>query len=264
MRIEQMIVGGQTFKNRTYVMAIVNLTPDSFWKESRASGDDVLFKVERALKEGAAIIDLGAQSTRPGYVEVSAEEEIRRLEQPLKAIKSRFDVPVSVDTYYSKCARAALSLGADMVNDVWGLTYDGGMAEVIAEAGASVCIMHNAAEKLTGDIFPQINGFLKNSVNIALKAGIAADKICVDGGIGFAKDREQNWQLLNGYEKLSEVGYPLLLGTSRKSMFGGVAEDRLAATLESTRLAVRKGALFVRVHDVAENVRAIEEEYAKG
>ena len=237
MRIEQMIVGGQTFKNRTYVMAIVNLTPDSFWKESRASGDDVLFRVERALKEGAAIIDLGAQSTRPGYVEVSAEEEIRRLEQPLKAIKSRFDVPVSVDTYYSKCARAALSLGADM---------------------------HNAAEKLTGDIFPQINGFLKNSVNIALKAGIAADKICVDGGIGFAKDREQNWQLLNGYEKLSEVGYPLLLGTSRKSMFGGVAEDRLAATLESTRLAVRKGALFVRVHDVAENVRVIEEEYAKG
>ncbi len=258
-----MIVGGQSFKNRTYVLAIINLTPDSFWHESRANCDDVLFRAERAIKDGAAILDLGAQSTRPNYTEVSADEEIARLEKPLAAIKREFGIPVSVDTYFSKCARAALDLGADMINDVWGLTRDNGMAEVVAKAGAAVCIMHNAPQKLQGDIFAQINSFLKNSVNTALSAGIDKDKICLDGGIGFAKDREQNWQLLNGYDRLSGLGYPLLLGASRKSMFGGNPADRLPATLESTRLAVRKKVLFVRVHDVAENVRAIKEEYER-
>lgn len=258
-----MIVGRQSFENRTFVMAIINLTPDSFWQNSRATCDDILFRAERAIKDGAAILDLGAQSTRPNYTEVSADEEISRLEKPLAAIKSEFGIPVSVDTYFSKCARAALDLGADMINDIWGLTHDKDMAEVIAKESASVCIMHNAPQKLQGDIFPQIVNFLKNSVNTALAAGIGKDKICLDGGIGFAKDKEQNWQLLNGYDRLSELGYPLLLGTSRKSMFGGNVEDRLPATLESTRLAVRKKVLFVRVHDVAENVRAIEEEYER-
>lgn len=258
-----MIVGGVNFNDRTYVMAIVNLTPDSFWKESRTTCDDVLFKVERAVKEGAAIIDIGAQSTRPGYTEVSADEEISRLEKPLRAVKERFGIPVSVDTYYSKCASAALALGADMINDVWGLTRDADMAEVIARAGASVCIMHNASQRLVGDIFPQIESFLEKSVNKALDAGVDADKICLDGGIGFAKDREQSLQLLNGYDRLSRLGYPLLLGASRKSLFGGTAEERLGATVESTRLAVRKKVLFVRVHDVAPNVRAIEEEYER-
>lgn len=258
-----MIVGGQSFKNGTFAMAIINLTPDSFWKESRANCDDVLFRAERAVKEGAAILDLGAQSTRPGYTEISADEEIARLEKPLAAIKREFDIPVSVDTYFSKCARAALGLGADMINDVWGLTHDTDMAEAIAKAGASVCIMHNSPQNLQGDIFPQINSFLKNSVNTALAAGIDKEKICLDGGIGFAKDKEQNWQLLNGYERLHGLGYPLLLGASRKSVFGGNVEDRLPATLESTRLAVRKKVLFVRVHDVAENVRVIKEEYER-
>lgn len=255
-----MIVGGQSFKNATFVMAIINLTPDSFWSASRATQDDVLFRAERAIKDGAAILDLGAQSTRPGYSEVSADEEISRLEKPLAAIKREFGIPVSVDTYFSKCARAALEIGADMINDIWGLTHDKDMAEVIARAGASVCIMHNAPQKLEGDIFPQIENFLKNSVQTAIEAGVGKDKICLDGGIGFAKDKEQNWQLLNGYERLHDLGYPLLLGTSRKSMFGGEAADRLPATLESTRLAVRKKVLFVRVHDVAENLKVIEEE----
>ena len=258
-----MIIGGGTFKNYTYALAVINLTPDSFWKDSRTDCDGVLFRVERAVKEGAVVIDLGAQSTRPGYCEVTADEEIARLEKPLAAIKKNFDIPVSVDTYFSKCASAALQLGADMINDVWGLTHDSDMAEVIAKASASVCIMHNAAQKLSGDIFPQIINFLKSSVDTALKAGISADKICLDGGIGFAKDREQNFQLLNGYEKLSGLGYPLLLGASRKSMFGGNVEDRLPQTIESTRLAARKKVLFVRVHDVAENVRAIKEEYER-
>ncbi len=258
-----MKIAGREFKNYTYVMAIINLTPDSFWQGSRHTADDVLFAVERAQREGASAIDIGAQSTRPGYTEISAEEEIARFARPLEMIKQRFDIPVSVDTYFSKSAEAALGLGADMINDVWGLTRDGKMAETIARHGASVCLMHNAEVKLEGDIWAQILCFLKKSVSLALDSGIDKDKICLDGGIGFAKDREQNFELLNGYRRLSELGFPLLLGTSRKSMFGGRVEDRLPQTVESTRLAAKNGVLFVRVHDVKENVRAIEEEYGR-
>lgn len=256
-----MKIGKWVFENYTYVMAIINLTPDSFWHESRKTADGVLFAVEKAVKDGASVIDLGPQSTRPGYTEVSADEEISRFERPLMLIKENFDVPVSVDTYFEKSARAALSMGADMINDVWGLTHDEKMAETIAGHNASVCIMHNAKTPLLGDIWHPIEDFLKKSADFAVNSGIDKDKIILDGGIGFAKNREQNLELLNGYERLLSVGYPLLLGTSRKSLFGGAVEDRLPQTLESTRAAVRKGVLFVRVHDIAENVKAIKEEY---
>lgn len=256
-----MIIGDRKFENYTYVMAIVNLTPDSFWHGSRNDEYTVLKTVEKAITDGAALIDIGAQSTRPGYTEVSAECEISRFERPLQLIKSNFDVPVSVDTYFSKSAEAALQLGADMINDVWGLTRDRDMARVIAKHGASVCIMHNAKEILSGDIWQPILSFLKEGVNHALGQGILEQKICLDGGIGFAKTKEQNWELLNGYERLFEVGYPLLLGTSRKSMFGGNVEDRLPQTVESTRLAAKNGVLFVRVHDVKENAEAVREVY---
>lgn len=254
-----MIIGNREFTGGTHVMAIINLTPDSFWKDSRKTADNVLFAVEKAVEDGAAVIDIGAQSTRPGYIEVSADEEISRFERPLSMIKQRFDIPVSVDTYFSKSAEAALSLGADMINDIWGLTYDGNMAETIAKHGAAACIMHNSKTPLSGDIWGAIIDFLNENCKKALAAGIDKNKICVDGGIGFAKSREQNHELLQGYEKLLQTGYPLLIGTSRKSLFGGNAEDRLQPTLQSTRLAVKKGVLFVRVHDVKENVAAIEE-----
>ncbi len=242
-------------------MAIINLTPDSFWQGSRQTDKTYLSAVEKAIRDGAEIIDIGAQSTRPGYTEVSAEEEISRFLVPLKEIKKRFPVPVSVDTYFSAAARAALDCGADMINDVWGLTHDSDMAEVIAKYNAAVCIMHNAHAQLSGDIWGAIEEFLKNSLSLALAAGIDKNKICLDGGIGigFAKSREQNFELLNGYEKLSSLGYPLLLGVSRKSMFGGDVKDRLAPTVEATRLAVKKGVMFVRVHDVKENAEAIRE-----
>lgn len=256
-----MIIGNKKFENYTYVMAIVNLTPDSFWAASRKSADNVLFAVERAITEGAAVIDLGAQSTRPGYTEVTADEEISRFEKPLKMIKERFDIPVSADTYFSKSAAAALELGADMINDIWGLARDKDMAQAIAKRNASVCIMHNAERALSGDIWRPIEEFLQKSVQTALEAGIDNNKIILDGGIGFAKNREQNYELLNGYERLSALGYPLLLGTSRKSMFGGDPADRLLQTVASTRLAAQKGVLFVRVHDVKENAEAIKEVY---
>ncbi len=258
-----MIIGGRKFENYTYVMAIINLTPDSFFADSRATCDDVLFRVERAVKEGASVIDIGAQSTRPNYTEISEEEEISRFERPLYEIKRAFDIPVSVDTYFDKSAQAAIELGADMINDIWGLSKAENMAKVIAEKNASVCIMHNSLTKIDGDVFPPVIDFLEKAVKRAEAAGISRDKICLDGGIGFAKDRQQNFQLLNGYERLHALGYPLLLGTSRKSMFGGEVKDRLAPTLESTRLAVKKGVLFVRVHDVKENCEVIKEEYGK-
>ncbi len=255
-----MIIGGRSFTCGTHVMTIINLTPDSFYSPSRRMAEDVLPAVEEAIKSGAAVIDIGAQSTRPGYKEIDADEEISRFLKPLKMIKKRFSVPVSVDTYYEKSARAALDEGADMINDVWGLTYSPGIAKTIARYDASVCIMHNAHKLLCGDIWEPIKSFLSNSVRKALDAGVHPDKICLDGGIGFAKTGKQNHELLNGYDRLSSLGFPLLLGASRKSMFGGEAKDRLEATLNSTRLAVKMGVLFVRVHDTAENVDAIKKE----
>ena len=255
-----MKIGIKTFENYTYIMAIINLTPDSFYAPSRKDCYTVLKAVERAVNDGAAVIDLGAQSTRPGYTEITPDEELSRLIRPLEEIKRNFDIPVSVDTYFSKCAGEALDAGADMINDIWGLTHDTDMARTVAKHNASVCIMHNSNSTLSGDIFPQITQFLKDGVSCALNAGIERDKIILDGGIGFAKSREQNFELLSGYEKLN-FGYPLLLGTSRKSRFGSEAEDRLQATLDSTRLAVKKGVLFVRVHDIKENAQAIREAY---
>ncbi len=255
-----MKIGKKVFENYTFVMAVINLTPDSFYAPSRKDEYSVLKAVENAVRDGAAVIDIGAQSTRPNYTEVSAAEELERLARPLELIKKNFDIPVSVDTYFSECAEAALDIGADMINDIWGLTRDKKMARTVARHNASVCIMHNSLEVLSGDIFPQITGFLKDGVALALKEGIAEDKISIDGGIGFAKSWEQNFQLLNGYEKLN-FGYPLLLGTSRKSMFGGEVKDRLKPTVDSTYLAAEKGVLFVRVHDVKDNVQALREVY---
>lgn len=255
-----MIIGGKVFENYTYAMAIINLTPDSFYAGSRVNADNALFAAERAINEGAAVLDIGAQSTRPGYTEVSAEQEIARFEKPLRMIKERFDIPVSVDTYFDKSATAALELGADMINDIWGLTLVN-MAQVVARHGAAACIMHNAKQTLSGDIWGAISSFLEKAAQNALAAGVERQKICLDGGIGFAKTKEQNLELLNGYERLGALGFPLLLGASRKSLFGGLPEERLEQTLEATRIAAKKGVLFVRVHDVKQNVEAIKGVY---
>ena len=255
-----MKIGNRIFKDYTYVMAIINLTPDSFFKDSRVAADDALFAAERAIDEGAAILDLGAQSTRPGFSEVTADVEISRLKKPLQAILSHFDIPVSVDTYFTEVAKFALGAGAHMINDVRGLMSEG-MADEIARAGAAACIMHNAASQVEGDLFCEVENFLSAQAQFALSRGIERERICLDGGIGFAKSREQSLELLNGYGRLSRLGYPLLLGASRKSLFGGQPSERLAATLASTRLAAQNNVLFVRVHDVKENVTEIEKYY---
>lgn len=257
-----MKIGNKTFDSGTHIMAIINLTPDSFYESSRTSLNALLPRVQKAIDDGAEIIDIGGQSTRPNHIPVNAQEEWERIARPIELIKANFDIPLSVDTYYPYVAKKALNGGADMINDIWGLQYEdkGEMASVIAKHNASVCIMQNQNhispdERLWEDMY----AFLQKSIDIAVSAGIDKNKIILDGGIGFGKNKEQNFKVVESYDNLHKFGYPLLLGTSRKSMFGGEVKDRLAPTLETTRQAVRQGVLFVRVHDVKENFETIKD-----
>ncbi|MDE6870341.1 MAG: dihydropteroate synthase [Clostridia bacterium] len=257
-----MKIGNRTFDSGTHVMAIINLTPDSFFAGSRTAVDELLTRVKNAIEDGAEVIDIGGQSTRPGHTPVSAQEEWQRLERPIDMIKTNFDIPLSVDTYYPYVAQKALEKGADMINDIWGLQYEdkGEMAEIIARHDASVCIMQNQNGISPDDrLWEDMYCFLQKSLDIATRAGIDKNKIILDGGIGFGKNKEQNFTVVNSYSNLHRFGYPLLLGTSRKSMFGGDVQDRLAPTLETTKQAVKQDVLFVRVHDVKENMQAIRE-----
>lgn len=258
-----MKIRNQEFSNYTYVMAILNLTPDSFFEQSRVkSSDDLLKRAEKAINDGAAILDLGAQSTRPGHTKISPEEEIKRLIEPLKALRREFkDIPISIDTYYKDVAKIALDNGADLINDIWGLQYDDQMAKVIGEYDASTCIMFNKDGNDYVDMWQEMYAFFDKSLALAKKYNISDDKICLDGGIGFGKDAEQNIEVLKNYTNLNRFGYPLLLGTSRKRFLGGNVEDRLEGTLKTTEFAAKKKILFVRVHDVKENYEVIKRVY---
>ena len=250
------------YGKKTYIMGILNVTPDSF-----SDGGDFT-NVEIALKhakdmvdEGADIIDLGGESTRPGHTFVSAQEEIKRIVPVISRLKEEINVPISVDTYKSEVAKEALELGVDMINDVWGLTYDDDMAEVIGKYDASVCIMHNQeGSEYDKDIMESIKEFLQKSIDKALKAGIKKEKIILDPGIGFGKTFEQNLEVLRRLDELKDLGYPVLLGTSRKSVLGNIVnvkpKDRVDATVATTVLGIRDGVDIVRVHDVKENLQA--------
>ena len=255
-----MIINNKKFESGTHIMAIINMTPDSFFAQSRATDKDVLIRCEKAIEDGAEVLDIGAQSTRPGHTPVSSLEEINRFSHHIKDIKNHFpEIPLSIDTYYHVVAKYALDNGADLINDIWGLQYDNGeMTKVIGEYNAACCLMHNANEDRYDDLIKDICVFLNKSLELANSAKIDPNKIVLDGGIGFAKNIDENWELLNDYDKLDVLGYPLLLGTSRKRMFGGNPEDRLQATLDSTLLACKKNILFVRVHDVKENKEVID------
>lgn len=255
-----MKIGDCVFDGSTYVMSIINLTPDSFYDKSRAT-DGFKSAVDKHISDGADILDIGAQSTRPGYTEVGADEEIKRLE-PLWEIIDEITVPVSVDTYWEKTARYALSHGADMINDVWGLK-DNGMAECIAEFDAAVCIMHNQTGTEYESILDDMDAYFERALNKAIKAGIDSGRICIDVGICFGKTREQNFEVLDNLEHFHKFGYPMLLGTSRKSLYGGDISSRLVPTLETTAKAFMKGVRFVRVHDTYENKKVLEELGAK-
>ncbi len=262
--VDMMQIGKHTFMRhgKTYVMGILNVTPDSFSDGGKWNDvDRALAHVEEMLKDGMDILDIGGESTRPGYTMVSEEEEIQRVVPVIKAVKSRFDIAISLDTYKSKVAEAGIQAGADMINDIWGLKYSGDMAEVIARGGVACCLTHNRKEAVYTDFMQELAADLMESIQLAEKAGIADNQIILDPGVGFGKTNAQNLEVLNCLEQLNMFGYPVLLGCSRKSVVGETldlpVEERLEGTLVTTVLGVMKGCSFVRVHDVKENVRAV-------
>lgn len=260
-----MRIGNKDFQisGHTYVMGILNVTPDSFSDGGRWNQlDHALSHAESMIKEGAAILDIGGESTRPGYTKISDEEEISRVVPVIEAIKSRFDIPISVDTYKSAVAKAAIAAGADLINDIWGLKADAEMATVIAQAQVPSCLMHNRKQAVYNNFLEDVVSDLKETLDIAKKAGISQDTIILDPGVGFAKSYEQNLAITNHLEVLDKLGCPVLLGTSRKSMIGLTldlpSDQREEGTMVTTVWAVQKGCMFVRVHNVQANVRAIK------
>mgnify|MGYP001125739128 FL=1 len=223
--------------------------------------DRALFQVERMLDEGMDILDIGGESTRPGYTRISPEEEIQRVVPVIEKVKERFEVPISLDTCKSQVALAGIRAGADMINDIWGLKDDGQMARVIAQTALPCCLMHNRKEAVYGDFVEDVITDLAGTLAIAEKAGIESDKIILDPGVGFGKTLENNLEIISKLERLRALGCPLLLGTSRKSVIGLTlnlpVQERVEGTLVTTVFAVQKGCAFVRVHDVRENVRTV-------
>ena len=247
----------------TYIMGIMNVTPDSFSDGGKIKGVDAALKrAEQMMQEGAAILDVGGESTRPGYTPVSEEEEMERVLPIIEAVKQRLDIPVSVDTYKSTVAQAAIQAGADLINDIWGLKADPRMAEVIAKNGVACCLMHNRSNTEYKDFVSDMLSDLQECVRIAHEAGISDEKIILDPGVGFAKDYEQNLEAIRNLGRIKTLGYPVLLGTSRKSVIGLTldlpSDERLEGTLVTTVAAVQQGCAFVRVHDIKENYRAIQ------
>ena len=260
-----MQIGNKIFdtEHHTAVMAILNVTPDSFSDGgSYKNMDDIRRRVSQMIEEGAEIIDIGGESTRPGHVQITDQEEIDRVAPIIEAVKARFDVPVSLDTYKSAVAEAGIAVGADLINDIWGLKYDPKMADVIAKADAACCLMHNRDNSDYGDFLSEWYQETAECVELAKKAGIADDRIILDPGVGFGKTYEQNLTTIKYMDDLKKLGYPLLLGTSRKSVIGLTLDtpvtDRAVGTAVTTVFAVQQGYAFVRVHDIKANKQAIQ------
>lgn len=260
-----MRIGNREFdlNNKCYIMGILNVTPDSFSDGGKFRElDKALFQVEKMLAEGMDVLDIGGESTRPGHEKISDEEEMERVLPVLEKVRAGFDVPISLDTYKPAVAKAGILAGADLINDIRGLKYDTRMAEVIAEAGVCCCLMHNRQDAVYGSFITDVMNDLLESISLAEAAGIAEDKIILDPGIGFGKTREQNLEMIAKLDGLHTLGYPLLLGCSRKSVIGLTldlpVEERLEGTLVTTVVGVLKGCGFVRVHDVKENLRAVK------
>lgn len=261
---ENMIIGGKSFPigERIYLMGILNVTPDSFSDGGSFNRlDKALFHAREMISQGADIIDIGGESTRPGHVKITEAEEIERVAPVIEALKKEFDTPVSIDTYKSGVARAALEAGADMVNDIWGFKYDGKMAALVKEFDVAACLMHNKDNTEYGDFIPEVLDELSECIELAKAAGISEDKLMVDPGIGFGKTLEQNLSCMNHLEEFLKFDLPVLLGTSRKSMIGLTLDlpvtEREEGTMATSVIGAMKGCHFVRVHNVEANKRAI-------
>ena len=256
--------------NKVLVMGVLNVTPDSFSDGGKFFDPDIAAaRAVEMASEGADIIDIGGESTRPGAAEVPAREEIRRVAPVIERLKGRLSAEISIDTRKSEVAAAALSAGASIVNDVSGLRHDQGMAGVIAKHGAGAILMHmkgSPADMQEGpeysDLIGEITESLKRSADEALRAGIPKDRIAIDPGIGFGKTVDHNLEILNKLDRFTSLGFPVCVGTSRKSFLGRIlgkedARDRLAGTIATCVLAVMKGAGILRVHDVMEVKEAV-------
>ncbi|MYC28538.1 MAG: dihydropteroate synthase [Chloroflexi bacterium] len=245
---------------RTYVMGIINLSPDSF--SGDGLGADISAIVEQALRfqeAGADFIDVGAESTRPGAAPIAPQDEIRLLAPALEALSPVVKIPISVDTYKAEVARRALAAGGSIINDVWGLKAEPEVAKVAAEAGAPLILMHNQKGRSYRCLLPDVKESLSGSVQIALAAGVRRENIVLDPGIGFGKTPDHNLEILRRLQELKEPGLPLLVGSSRKSTIGFVlnlpVEERLEGTAATVSLSIAGGADIVRVHDVKQMVR---------
>lgn len=260
-----MRIGNKEFDtmNETYIMGILNVTPDSFSDGGQYyKPESALIRAKWMMEEGASIIDIGGESTRPGHSQISEQEEIERVVPVIENLKAKLDVPISIDTYKSGVAKAAIEAGADMVNDIWGLKYDDKMAGVIAEHKLPCVLMHNRSNTNYNDFMKNMFQDMEETIKIAKQAGIPDDNIILDPGIGFAKTHDMNLEVLKHLEELHRFGYPMLLAASRKSVIGNVLNltvtERVEGTLVTTVMAVWKHYAFVRVHDIKENLRAIK------
>ncbi|MCR6108846.1 dihydropteroate synthase [Bacillus sp. A301a_S52] len=245
------------FSAKTYVMGILNLTPDSFSDGGKFNGTGLAGERARTMvAHGAHMIDLGGESTRPGAEKVEEDEELRRVIEPLKAIRRAVEVPLSIDTYKAKVAETALQAGANIINDVWGCKADPDMAYVAAEYDVPIILMHNREKAHYNDLIKDMISDLTESIRICHKAGVKDSRIILDPGIGFAKSYNDNLQVMRKLDELTDLGYPLLLGTSRKSLIAQTlnlpVHERMEGTGATVCLGIEKGCDIVRVHDVLE------------
>lgn len=244
-------------------MGILNVTPDSFSDGGKYSFlENAVAHARKMAQEGADIIDVGGESTRPGHKQISVEEEIARVVPAIKAIKEELDIVLSIDTYKSAVAEAAVAAGADIINDIWGAKYDPAIAGVAAKHRVPIILMHNRADTSYTDFWNEVKHDMEESISIALKAGVAKKQIWLDPGIGFGKNTLQNIEMMQLLDRFVGLGYPVLLGTSRKSLIGKVlgvpVSERLEGSLATVCYGAGKGCSIVRVHDVVETVRALK------
>jgi dihydropteroate synthase len=258
-------IGGHPFEwgSRTYVMGIVNVTPDSFSGDGLGSDHQAaVAQGLRMVREGADMLDVGGESTRPGHEPISASEEIARTEAVVRRLARESGVPVSIDSYKLEVAEAAVDAGATILNDIWGLTRSPALAELAARRACALVLMHNQeGTEYARDLMTEIKRFLRESVRRAEEAGVPRERLLIDPGIGFGKTAEQNWVVMRRLSELKDLGSPVLIGTSRKSFIGKLldlpATERLEGTAATVTASVLRGADVVRVHDVQAMTRVV-------
>jgi dihydropteroate synthase len=248
------------FSKKTLIMGILNVTPDSFSDGGRFNGiEKAVHHAKEMVAQGADIIDIGGESTRPGFASVSLEEELERVIPIIKALSEHVDVPISVDTYKAEVAKQAVLSGAHIINDIWGAKADENMAKVAAELGVPIILMHNRDNRNYSSFIRDVLNDLYESIAMVKKAGVSDENIILDPGIGFAKDYSENILMMQNLDKLTMLGYPVLLGTSRKSMIGQALDlpvhKRMEGTGATVCYGIQKGCQIIRIHDVKEMSR---------